>query len=105
MSFLQSVKKAVEQVTGVARPGRQEVIDLVRLQKPDEFHFGGQGRQDHRQRGEPRGIRKGLRQLCPQPELPSLLDVSEKPAVKEYENANLCRKFRTSSRHPCHRAL
>ncbi|MFK0692837.1 cupin domain-containing protein [Mesorhizobium sp. IMUNJ 23033] len=43
MSFLQSVKKAVEEVTGVARPGRQEVIDLVRLRKPDEFHFKGDG--------------------------------------------------------------
>ena len=43
MSILQSTKKAVEQVTGVARPGRQEVTDLARRRKANEFWFKDDG--------------------------------------------------------------
>jgi uncharacterized protein YjlB len=43
MSILQSTKKAVEQVTGVARPGRQEVTNLVRRRKANEFWFKDDG--------------------------------------------------------------
>jgi uncharacterized protein YjlB len=43
MSILQSTKKAVEQVTGVARPGKQGVTDLVRRRKANEFWFKDDG--------------------------------------------------------------
>lgn len=43
MSILQSTKKAVEQVTGFAAPGRQEVTDLVRRRKANEFWFKNDG--------------------------------------------------------------
>ncbi|WP_352953305.1 cupin domain-containing protein [Mesorhizobium sp. M1322] len=43
MSILQSTKKAVEQVTGIARPGRQEVTDLIRRRKANEFWFKDDG--------------------------------------------------------------
>ncbi|RWO91442.1 cupin domain-containing protein [Mesorhizobium sp.] len=43
MSILQSTKKAVEQVTGVARPGKQGVTDFVRRRKANEFWFKDDG--------------------------------------------------------------
>ncbi|WP_419693325.1 cupin domain-containing protein [Mesorhizobium muleiense] len=43
MSILQSTKKAVEQVTGFARPGKQEVTDLVRRRKANEFWLKDDG--------------------------------------------------------------
>lgn len=43
MSILQTTKKAVEQVTGAARPGRQEVADLLRPHKPNVFRFRDDG--------------------------------------------------------------
>ncbi|MER8630575.1 cupin domain-containing protein [Mesorhizobium opportunistum] len=43
MSILQSMKKAAEQVTGVARPGRRQAADLVRPRKPNEFRFRDDG--------------------------------------------------------------
>lgn len=43
MSILQSTKKAVEQVTGFAAPDRQEVTDLVRRRKANEFWFKDDG--------------------------------------------------------------
>lgn len=43
MSILQSMKKAAEQVTGVARPDRRQAADLVRSRKPNEFRFRDDG--------------------------------------------------------------
>ncbi|MFD1985681.1 cupin [Mesorhizobium newzealandense] len=43
MSILQSMKKAAEQVTGIARPGRREIADLVRRRKSNEFRFNDDG--------------------------------------------------------------
>ncbi|TIQ01359.1 MAG: cupin [Mesorhizobium sp.] len=43
MSILQSAKRAVEQVTGVARPGKQGVTDLARRRKANEFWFKDDG--------------------------------------------------------------
>ncbi|CAH2401834.1 Cupin_2 domain-containing protein [Mesorhizobium ventifaucium] len=43
MSILQSTKKAVERVTGIARRGRQEATDLVRRRKANEFWFKDDG--------------------------------------------------------------
>ncbi|MER8951433.1 cupin [Mesorhizobium sp. M0833] len=43
MSILQTTKKAVEQVTGIARPDRREVADLLRPRKPNAFRFSDDG--------------------------------------------------------------
>ena len=43
MSILQGVKKAVDQVTGAARPGRNEALGLTRPRKPNEFKFRDDG--------------------------------------------------------------
>ena len=43
MSILQIAKRAAEQVTGVARPTKKEVIDLVRARKAGGFRFRDDG--------------------------------------------------------------
>ncbi|MER9670006.1 cupin domain-containing protein [Mesorhizobium sp. M0185] len=43
MSILQTTKKAVEQVTGIARPDRREVADLLRPRKANAFRFRDDG--------------------------------------------------------------
>lgn len=43
MSILESVKKAVEKVTGVARPGKKDLVGLVRQRKANAFRFQDDG--------------------------------------------------------------
>ena len=43
MSHLESAKKAVEKVTGVARPGKTELAGLVRQRKANAFLFKDDG--------------------------------------------------------------
>ncbi|MER9849076.1 cupin [Mesorhizobium sp. M0106] len=43
MSILQTTKRAVEQVTGAAKPGRREVADHLRPRKANEFRFSDDG--------------------------------------------------------------
>ncbi|MER9652876.1 cupin [Mesorhizobium sp. M0152] len=43
MGILEGVKKAAEQATGIARPGKQELGELVKPKKPLEFRFKDDG--------------------------------------------------------------
>ena len=43
MSILESAKRAVEKITGVARPGKKDLAGLVRGRKPNAFRFKDDG--------------------------------------------------------------
>ena len=43
MSILESAKRAVEKITGVARPGKKDLAGLVRRRKPNAFRFKDDG--------------------------------------------------------------
>jgi uncharacterized protein YjlB len=43
MSILQTIKKTTENITGVARPSKEDVADLVRQRKSNEFRFDDDG--------------------------------------------------------------
>ena len=43
MGILESMKEAAEHVTGIPRPSKQELADLVRKRKPHEFRFKDDG--------------------------------------------------------------
>lgn len=43
MGILESLKKATEQATGIARPRKQELAEFVKMKKPLEFRFKDDG--------------------------------------------------------------
>ncbi|WP_352529705.1 MULTISPECIES: hypothetical protein [unclassified Mesorhizobium] len=43
MGILESLKKATEQATGIARPRKQELAEFVKVKKPLEFRFKDNG--------------------------------------------------------------
>ncbi|MER8409590.1 cupin [Mesorhizobium sp. M1307] len=43
MGILESLKKATEQATGIARPRKQELAEFVKVKKPFEFRFKDDG--------------------------------------------------------------
>ncbi|MER8614653.1 hypothetical protein [Mesorhizobium sp. M0435] len=43
MGILESVKKTAEQASGIARPRKQELAELVKVKKPLEFRFKDDG--------------------------------------------------------------